>query len=615
MAEPAEQPAGWDDLQTWLNSLTKNITPDLASTPAPTSHKEIEDAFTGILRMRTDTAHSHKELEKIFAALAHHLLAQVKLSEEELSQSQQRQATLEQTLTRRETTIRVQEKQLQDLEGDLLQLRQSHILDAEAAKERCTTTETELQQAKELLRKAQEELVHRQNRTQDAENKVCHLEADLQRRSHQLTEVESELKDKLQVIDHQRQELYYLQQTLADERRGRQEPNLANQSRPDPRSDTAPITDPRIFSRPVSPLRPSQAPILGFMPQPLDKYAPIPAPKAGAWHQQVPTPKDLDRLARTINHFTPSPSGGHDVHTYLRDVEYHIDRLTHVTDADRLHLIRITASAEVRRFLDRQPDAVKLRYPLLRQAMILEFSDPESEQGLTVAMDLKQGRLESPIAYYQRLRRAYFGPRNDIDMEEDYNFKTLFLRNLHPTVNHHLGVMACPKTMSSLQLKELALKAFNKQKAAAEKQAKTPAVMSITHSNPDLALEGAPVAPAPRERRPLTGLAPRDRDRPPSRPGWVKRVPDTRRRPTPNNISGNWSRHDNDWKTPEGNAAANASPPTSLRSMPPRPRPRERRRGEREPQSFTLTRAQLVDLCREISMQEQPAQETKPKTT
>ncbi|KAK2838973.1 hypothetical protein Q7C36_013787 [Tachysurus vachellii] len=49
-------------------------------------------------------------------------------------------------------------------------------------------------------------------------------------------------------------------------------------------------------------------------------------------------------------------------------------------------------------------------------------------------------------------------------MEEDCNFKTLFLRNLHPAVqvSHHLGVLVCPQEMSIQKLRDLAQKAYTR---------------------------------------------------------------------------------------------------------------------------------------------------------
>ncbi len=61
--------------------------------------------------------------------------------------------------------------------------------------------------------------------------------------------------------------------------------------------------------------------------------------------------------------------------------------------------------------------------------------------------------MKLPQAYYNRLRQAYFGTRNESDMEDELNFKTLFLRNLHPGISHHLGVLACPRTMHTVPMR------------------------------------------------------------------------------------------------------------------------------------------------------------------
>ncbi len=150
----------------------------------------------------------------------------------------------------------------------------------------------------------------------------------------------------------------------------------------------------------------------------------------------------------------------------------------------------LTSSPEVRSFLDRQPVNTKTDYQRLRKALIKEFADPESDQGLVAALETRQGRHEPPQAYYSRLRQAYFGTRNDSDMEDELNFKTLFLRHLHPGISHHLGVLACPRTMNTQQLRDLVQKAYYKQKMASEKSAKTPAVLDFNTQHHELALEG-----------------------------------------------------------------------------------------------------------------------------
>ncbi len=196
------------------------------------------------------------------------------------------------------------------------------------------------------------------------------------------------------------------------------------------------------------------------------------------------------------------------VQAYLQDIDFHLEMRPNVTDKDRLYLFRTTSSSEVRSFLDRQPAHTKTDYQLLREARIKEFSDPESEQGLVAALETRQGCHKPPQAYYSRLRWAYFGIRNEPDMEDELNFKTLFLRNLHPGVSHHLGVLACPRTMNAQQLRDLAQKAYGKEKMASEKSAKTPAVLDFNTQSQGLVLEGAQRKTMP-SRHPGSGMHPR----------------------------------------------------------------------------------------------------------
>ncbi len=74
-------------------------------------------------------------------------------------------------------------------------------------------------------------------------------------------------------------------------------------------------------------------------------------------------------------------------------------------------------------------------------------------------------------------------------MEDELNFRTLFLRNLHHGISHHLGVLAYPRTMNTQQLRDLVQKAYGKQNMASEKSAKTPAVLDFNTQHHELALK------------------------------------------------------------------------------------------------------------------------------
>ncbi|XP_016104650.1 uncharacterized protein [Sinocyclocheilus grahami] len=246
------------------------------------------------------------------------------------------------------------------------------------------------------------------------------------------------------------------------------------------------IQEPAYDERREGP-QPKTSPAFATQAFPANERIPPIQADLGAAHGM--TIKDLNKLSKNISSFNPKSAEGHDIQAYLQDIEFYLEMRPHVTDRDRLYLLRATSSPEVRNFLDRQPSQTKSSYQLLREVLIKEFTDPESELGLLTALEIKQGRQEVPQAYYNRLRQAYFGAHNEPDLEEDVNFKSLFLRNLHPGVSHHLGVMACPRSMTIQQLRDLTQKAYNKQKMASKKGNKTSTLLNSVTKDSSLALD------------------------------------------------------------------------------------------------------------------------------
>ncbi|XP_077071244.1 uncharacterized protein LOC143723138 [Siphateles boraxobius] len=199
--------------------------------------------------------------------------------------------------------------------------------------------------------------------------------------------------------------------------------------------------------------------------------------------------KDLNQLVKNITQFNPNSTEGPDIQTYIRDTNFHLEVRPHMTDRDKFYLLRSTSSPEVRSFLDQQPAHVKSNYQLLCETLIKEFKGPESEHGVLIALETKQGRQETLQAYYHRFRQAYFGAHNKLEHEEDVNFKTLWLRNLHPGLSCHLGVMASADTMTIKQLRDLTHRAYIKQKMSSKKGLKTSTVSNSFSQDTSLALE------------------------------------------------------------------------------------------------------------------------------
>lgn len=61
--------------------------------------------------------------------------------------------------------------------------------------------------------------------------------------------------------------------------------------------------------------------------------------------------KELDKVPSNINTFTPSPTGAHDIHAYLQDIDFYLQRLDNVTTQDIICL-KIISSLEVQSFLN-----------------------------------------------------------------------------------------------------------------------------------------------------------------------------------------------------------------------------------------------------------------------
>uniref|UniRef100_A0AAV2KZM9 ribonuclease H n=1 Tax=Knipowitschia caucasica TaxID=637954 RepID=A0AAV2KZM9_KNICA len=206
-----------------------------------------------------------------------------------------------------------------------------------------------------------------------------------------------------------------------------------------------------------------------------------------------PSDRDFDRIARHITRFDPRPGMPTNTRSYLRVVDFHADRMPHASQDDKIYLIRLTSNGEVNDFIERQPRAIKHDYNELCKAILAEYSDYGASGTLTAAMAVKQAHNELAECYYHRLRQAFFGNRNYEGMEEDTNFRALYLQNLHPNLSQLLGVYACPLTQDIRQLKTLVARAQGKHLLKSQAKPQTqPSVYSVENH---MELEGAPTAP------------------------------------------------------------------------------------------------------------------------
>lgn len=505
------------NLSTWLKAVTTPFLPKDASNLQHLNQEQLDTEPDELMAHDPTQSYNYKELARILGSLVHILVTQARLSEwsnidleqqaatlmlqaEEAWKDQARtQSRLDQLLLetqnqpeKEDATDPELQKEVERLQNALQDLRldtdQRGQLEREAQKE----LNEKLQQCDTLLERAKTELKERDSKARACEK---HLQA-ARAKIDKLTLQRDELQDELDTVHAELKHSYRLQ---------------SGWNRETHTIEFLPARHSNPFSQEPRAEKGGVSPWLKTSPASFQEY--LSATEGGEPFQRThatkpcTAPRELDKLARNIPTFNPDPAGGHDVHAYLQDIDFHLQTVANVTALDKLYLLRITSRRDVHRILDRQPETVKVDYQQLRKTLILEFSDPDSDHGLLNAMDLKQGRLENPQTFYSQLRKAYFGARNEPGMQQDVNFKTLFLRNLHASWSFHLGVSACPCSMSTQESWDLAHKAYTKQKTISEKTVKNPTIYSVSEHCSELTLEGAPQhhshRPFYRESRPF----------------------------------------------------------------------------------------------------------------
>ncbi len=482
MSHKTEHVGHWEGLEMWLSVTTDSILPKAAEALRHQTQDQLDDNITSIMRQDPSQNYNHKELAKITGSLSHTLIATLKLSDKHAAQRQQE-------LTSAQRRIEQLEREAQERQDGTDEVEQGAEEEINRLKETLAATSHEMQQIKEDFADRADKLQYAEKLLEKAKTDFRDKNGRIKALEAHLAESRNEISRLTRQLDYVTEESESFQEELKHAYELRHEPSRTG------RAPTAPL--PSRTKSPVPGLtreQKAEGVVVKHSPAPSEELYVTTEPEesdaASRRSSHGLDLKDLDKLARNVGKFNPSVPNSQKVQAYLQDIDFHLEMRPNVTDKDKLYLLRTTSSPEVRSFLDRQPVNTKTDYQRLRKALIKEFADPESDQGLVAALETRQGRHEPPQAYYSRLRQAYFGTRNDSDMEDELNFKTLFLRNLHPGISHHLGVLACPRTMNTQQLRDLVQKAYYKQKMASEKSAKTPAVLDFNTQHHELALEG-----------------------------------------------------------------------------------------------------------------------------
>ncbi len=476
MYHQPEHVGHWEGLEMWLSATTNSILPKAAEALQHQTQDQLDDNITSIMRQDPSQNYNHKELAKITSSLSHTLIATLKLSDKYAAQRQQELTSAQRRIEQLEREAQVRREGTDEVE-------QGADEEINRLKETLEATGHEMQQLKEDFADRADKLQYAEKLLEKAKTDFRDKNSRIKALEAHLAESRNEISRLTQQLDYVTEESESFQEELKHAYELRQEPSRTG------RAPTVPL--PSRTKSPVPGLtreHKTEGVMLKQSPAPSEELYITTEPEESAAASRRSSHsldlKDLDKLARNVSKFNPSVPNSQTVQAYLQDIDFHLEMRPNVTDKDKLYLLRTTSSPEVRSFLDRQPVNTKTDYQRLRKALIKEFADPESDQGLVAALETRQGRHDTPQAYYSRLRL------NDSDMEDELNFKTLFLRNLHPGISHHLGVLACPRTMNTQQLRDLVQKAYYKQKMASEKSTKTPAVLDFNTQHHELALEG-----------------------------------------------------------------------------------------------------------------------------
>ncbi len=457
MPQTADPLAQGEDVNTWLRGTTDSLTP---KTFELLLFLIIILVLRRFLTQNSRQNNNHAKLVKTTSSLSYAFTTQLKLSDKHITHLQEELTCAQRRIDKLEVKVQDQLKAPNESEQETTE----QVKELQAA---LTAAQLDQQHAK-AAKAAQEDLVNRlqyvNQLLEKAKHDISNKNAEISALKDHLERYRIKMDNLTQQLDDTNDQLYMVRRELKHAYEQKQEPKREKQHSASP-----------LLSRAESHVQE-----LVYS----ERKPPIQADLGAAPGMTI---KDLDKLSKNVSKFNPNSTGGHTIQAHLQDIDFYLEMRPQVTDRDRLYLLRATSSSEVRNFLDRQPSRTKSDYQLLREVLIKEFTDPDSEHGLLTALETKQGRQEAPQAYYNRLRQAYFGTYNEPDLEEDVNFKSLFLRNLHPGVSHHLGVMACPRSMTFQQLRDLTQKAYNKQKMASKKGNNT--LLNSVNKDSSLALD------------------------------------------------------------------------------------------------------------------------------
>ncbi|KAK2910828.1 hypothetical protein Q8A67_002961 [Cirrhinus molitorella] len=173
MSRSSSPATHWDQLEAWLNAVTGTILPEAARNLQHLSREQLDEDLNRLMAHDPTQSYNSKELAKIVGALAHNLIAQVKLSDGsitlleqettafslQMEEARRNQVDAENRVEQLTQELQAEVARLQD---DLSDLRSDADLREQAGELARRELESRLQQAETLLEWAEIDLKERE---------------------------------------------------------------------------------------------------------------------------------------------------------------------------------------------------------------------------------------------------------------------------------------------------------------------------------------------------------------------------------------------------------------------------------------------------------------------
>lgn len=196
---------------------------------------------------------------------------------------------------------------------------------------------------------------------------------------------------------------------------------------------------------------------------------------------QCPRLEVLELIAKDIEPFNPD-NGNCNLENYLSELDHQLVDLPDATQREKVKLVWKTSSKAVHKFMQTLPFSIRDNYQDLCTALLEEFSSPADEiSGIVAASQIKHSRLEHPRDFYRRFRHAYFQGKNAPGMEENSTFKSLFMKNLHPSIRSHVTLKTLDGKPSMHEVRKMTQMAWETLVSSKDMRKNTELSSSNTH--------------------------------------------------------------------------------------------------------------------------------------